>query len=170
MPTLIIFSGLPGSGKTTLSRKLAGHLSAVHLRIDTIEQGLRDLCGMEVEGEGYRLAYKIATDNLLAGLDVIADSCNTLELTRREWVGVAILSGVEFINVEVRCSDAAEHRQRVESRASDIPNLKLPTWERVQNREYEDWSRERLIIETAGRSERDCLDSLLAALNLPISE
>jgi len=42
MPKLFIFSGLPGTGKTTLSRQLAQHVGAAYLRIDTIEQALRD--------------------------------------------------------------------------------------------------------------------------------
>ncbi len=62
---LYIFSGLPGSGKSTLSKWLSAHLGAVYLRIDTIEQALRDLCAFDVQGEGYRLAYRIARDNLL---------------------------------------------------------------------------------------------------------
>jgi len=33
---LIIFGGLPGVGKTTIARKLARHLGAVHVRIDSI--------------------------------------------------------------------------------------------------------------------------------------
>ncbi len=32
MPTLYIFSGLPGTGKTSLSQALAKHITAVHLR------------------------------------------------------------------------------------------------------------------------------------------
>ena len=40
--TLIIFSGLPAAGKTTLARILATQLDALYLRIDTIEQSLRD--------------------------------------------------------------------------------------------------------------------------------
>lgn len=39
---LIIFSGLPGSGKSTIARALARRLRAVYLRIDTIEQAIRD--------------------------------------------------------------------------------------------------------------------------------
>ena len=39
---LIIFSGLPGSGKSTIARALAKRLGAVYLRIDTIEQAIRE--------------------------------------------------------------------------------------------------------------------------------
>lgn len=39
---LIIFSGLPGCGKSTIARALAKRLGAVYLRIDTIEQAIRD--------------------------------------------------------------------------------------------------------------------------------
>jgi predicted kinase len=164
MPTLFIFSGLPGTGKTTLSQQLARHRNAVHLRIDTIEQALRDLCNLPVEGEGYRLAYRIAADNLRLGLDVVADSCNPIALSRREWEQTATNNGAAFINIEVICSDADEHRRRIESRAADIPGLQLPTWEKVVNREYQPWSEERIIIDTAQRSGADCLDELLAAI------
>lgn len=35
---LIVLSGLPGVGKTAISRDLARAIGAVHLRIDSIEQ------------------------------------------------------------------------------------------------------------------------------------
>jgi 2-phosphoglycerate kinase len=35
---LIVVSGLPGVGKTSIARALAGRVGAVHLRLDTIEQ------------------------------------------------------------------------------------------------------------------------------------
>ena len=41
---LYIFSGLPGSGKTALAKALAEKTASVYLRIDTIEQAIRDLC------------------------------------------------------------------------------------------------------------------------------
>ena len=119
--TLYIFSGLPGSGKTTLSQALASRIGAAHLRIDTIEQALRDLCSVEVQGEGYRLAYRVAGDILRSGVGVTADSCNPIELTRREWEQVARDAGVPYVNIEVICSDPGEHRQRVETRRPTVP-------------------------------------------------
>ena len=167
MATLYIFSGLPGSGKTTLSQLLAQRIGCAHLRIDTIEQALRDLCALDVQGEGYRLAYRIAADNLRLGLDVIADSCNPIALTRDEWRQVAIDANARPIDIEVICSDAAEHRARVEGRASTVSGLRLPTWAEVVNREYHPWTRARIVIDTAARSTTACFAELCAELGLP---
>ena len=164
MPSLIIFSGLPGTGKTTLSHRLAKEVGAVHLRIDTIEQALRDLCRIQVEGEGYRLAYRIAADNLVLGSDVIADSCNPLELTRREWEQVANDCAADYVNIEVICSDQNEHRRRVESRSTSIPNLRLPSWDDVMRREYHPWSTERVVVDTADRTTAEAYRDLVAVL------
>ena len=164
-PTLFIFAGLPAAGKTTLARHLAADLKAVHLRIDTIEQAMRDLCDYQVEGEGYRLAYRVAADNLRLGLSVVADSCNSIELTRREWESVAQAEGAEFVNVEVVCSDSAEHRRRVQNRANSIPNLKLPNWEEVVAREYHSWSVPRITIDTAGIAPETSYEHLRVLLN-----
>lgn len=85
IPVLYIFSGLPASGKSTLAKLLARKIGAMYLRVDTVEQGLRDLCNVKVEGEGYRLSYRVIRDNLELGVSCIADSCNPIELTRQEW-------------------------------------------------------------------------------------
>jgi predicted kinase len=161
-PRLYIFSGLPGSGKTTVSQVLARHCGATHLRIDTIEQALRDLCSFDVQGEGYRLAYRLALDNLRLGNSVVADSCNPIDLTRREWEEVAAGAGAPYVNIEVVCSDSQEHRRRVESRRSTVPGLKLPTWDEVTRREYDRWTVDRVIVDTFNRSEEECLRDLLA--------
>lgn len=158
---LYIFAGLPGTGKSTLAKRLSQKLNATYLRIDTLEQGLRDLCGVSVTGEGYRLAYRIAKDNLRLGESVVADSCNPITLTRNEWEDVARDSGSGFIHLEIICSDIPEHRGRVESRASEVPGLKLPTWEDVVNRNYHEWDRPRSIVDTAGKSEDESFASLL---------
>jgi predicted kinase len=164
MARLFIFAGLPGTGKSALSKRLAQKVNAVHLRIDTIEQALRDLCHLEVEGEGYRLAYRIAADNLLLGTNVVADSCNPIELTRAEWEAVAKDSGSLFVNIELVCSNTREHRRRIETRSSEVSGLKLPTWRDVVEREVHPWSRDRIVIDTAKQSEEKCLEKLMLEL------
>jgi predicted kinase len=139
-PFLYVFAGLPGTGKTTLSQLLASKVGAAHLRIDTIEQALRDLCSVNVEGEGYRLAYRVAGDILRSRVGVVADSCNPVEVTRREWEQVAKAAGAQAVNIEVVCSDPCEHRLRVEQRTATVPGLRLPTWEEVETREYHAWT------------------------------
>ena len=157
---LFILSGLPASGKSTLSKFIAKKYNAIYLRIDTIEQGLRDLCNLNVEGEGYVLSYKIAIDNLKLGLNVVADSCNPISLTRKEWEGVAKLIDCSFINIEVICSNKYEHKKRVETRKSEIENLKLPNWSDIENREYHNWESERIIIDTASKTIDESINEL----------
>lgn len=165
-PVLFIFSGLPASGKTTLGKMLARQLNAAYLRIDTVEQGLRDLCNFKVEGEGYRLSYRIAKDNLELGTSVVADSCNTITLTRKEWEETALTANARFVNIEISCSDKPQHRARVEGRANSIQNLKLPNWEKVENRHYEQWQEQEnvLKIDTAGQTPAESFEILLSAL------
>ena len=86
-PMLLIFGGLPAAGKTSIAVELARRVDAVHLRIDSIEQALRN-AGLTILGpEGYLVAYAIAEDNLRLGRTVIADSVNPIEATRAALAG-----------------------------------------------------------------------------------
>ena len=134
-----------------IARELARQIGAMHLRIDSIEQGLRDSGAITepLNDVGYRIGYAIAEDNLRIGRTVVADSVNPLACTRDAWVEVAKRARVNAVEIEVKCSDLNEHRRRVETRASDISGFRLPTWEEVLSREYQPWNREHLVIDTA---------------------
>ena len=161
---LYIFGGLPGTGKSTLAQLLARSRQAVLVRIDTIEQTLRERA-IEVKGpEGYVVGYNIAADNLQLGLSVVADSVNPISITRTAWRGVAKRAGVEFVEIEVICSDRAEHRARVESRVTDIQGFKLPTWNEVVSREYETWLAGQIVIDTAAQTVEQSFATLEEAL------
>lgn len=160
---LIVFSGLPGVGKTTIARELARSLAAVYLRIDSIEEALRQ-AGVVVEGEGYAVAHAVAADNLAAGQTVVADCVNPWPLTRDQWRAVAERMMVPVVEVEVVCTDQAEHRRRVESRAADTVGHRVPTWQEVAERDYRPWDRPRIIIDTAAQSVSASVQAVVSAL------
>jgi len=163
---LIIFGGLPGAGKTCIARELACQIGAVHLRIDSIEQAIRtsDVVSQPLNDAGYRVAYALASDNLRVGRTVIADSVNPLQLTRDAWIEVANAARVNFIEIEVKCSDTKEHRRRVETRITDIPGLRPLTWQEVVSRDYHPWDRAHIVIDTASRSVQQNVKTLRDAI------
>jgi predicted kinase len=163
---LIILAGLPGSGKSTLGRELARRTGATYLRIDTMEQAIvRSSLGVPTAEEaGYLAGYAVAVDNLRLGRTVVADSVNSIGLSRTGWHDTAAEAGCTAMDVEVICSDPVEHRRRVETRAVDIEGLTQPTWQEVVDREYDPWDQDHVIIDTAGRDVAQCIDELLARL------
>ena len=165
---LVILGGLPGTGKTTIAREFARALEAIHIRIDTIEQAIRNssLAPAEVNEAGYLVAFALAEDNLRLGRTVIADSVNPIELTRAAWREVANRAGTSFTEVELICSDLAEHRRRIETRQADIDGFKLPTWEEVVARDYEPWTDDHIVIDTATLATGHIITKLRAILPL----
>ncbi|MEV7432284.1 AAA family ATPase [Streptomyces griseoviridis] len=164
---LIVIGGLPGTGKTTLARLLAARIGAVHLRIDTIEQAIvrSGLARHPVGPAGYVIGYALAEEHLQQGLTVIAESVNPLAVTRDSWKNVGSEAAVPAVEVEVVCSDPDEHRGRVTTRSIDIPDLPLPDWQQVLNRDYEPWDREHLVVDTAGQNPQESLALLLHHLD-----
>jgi predicted kinase len=162
---LIILSGLPGVGKTTIARELARQIGAAHIRIDTIELALREAGrgGDSLDDLGYRIAYAVAEDNLRLGQTVIADSVNPWPITRDAWRDVANRAQARLLEVEVVCSDQAEHRRRVESRPPEPFGPRL-TWQDVVARDYRRWDRERVVIDTALGSVEGHVQQLRAAM------
>jgi len=159
---LIAFSGLPGAGKTTIARELARAIGGLHLRIDTIEQALRN-DGIEVTSQGYVVAYAVAEDNLRLGRIVVSDCVNPDERTRSAWHSVAARAAVRVLNVEIICSDPTEHRRRVESRRPDISGHRVPTWQETVARDYEGWKTKLLVIDTARLNVAQAVSAIVAA-------
>ena len=166
---LIILSGLPGVGKTAIARRLADQLGAIHLRVDSIEQALREsgLINGPLNDLGYRVAYAVAEDNLRLGRTVIADSVNPIQLTRDAWRKVAAKAAARAIEIEVKCSDVEEHRGRAAKRSADIPGFVPPAWEEIVSREYHPWDRKHIVVETAACTVEECVGMIESAIRNP---
>ncbi|WP_031356833.1 AAA family ATPase [Caballeronia sordidicola] len=169
---LIAFGGLPGTGKTTIAQTLARKLAAVYLRIDTLEQAFiaSGSAQADIGPAGYLAGYAVASDNLRLGLTVVADSVNSLHVTRSAWRNVALEAGVQVFEIELICSDTTTHRQRVEGRRADIPGHTLPTWKSVLERQYDPWHSEHLIVDTANVSVEQAVETIIHYLSMSLPE
>ena len=157
---LVVLSGLPGTGKTSIGKMLAARQSAAYVRVDEIEHVLKQQAGFdqEVGAAGYVVAFAIASSNLKIGNLVVADSVNPVAESRQGWRDVVrATDGGRLLEVEVICSDEGEHRRRVEGRVSDIAGFTLPSWSSVKSHNYVLWTEPRLIIDTAVLSVLDAV-------------
>jgi predicted kinase len=156
---LIVFGGLPGTGKSSVSQALARRLGATYLRIDAIEQAMKSAGIGEVGATGYTIANALAEANLRLGHAVVADCVNPVAESRGGWRESASRAGARLVEIEIVCSDLVEHRRRVEGRSADIPGLVLPTWQGVMNHRFEPWHGEHLVLDTAAMPLADAIRS-----------
>lgn len=148
---MVVFGGLPGTGKTTIARRVAARWSATYLRIDAIEQAIRmaGIIAGDIGPAGYLVANALAVSNLMNGLTVVADCVNPVHDSRQGWRATAARARAKIVEIEILCSDPAEHRRRVETRESDIDGLVPPTWQDVLGHDYEPWDASHVVIDTA---------------------
>ncbi len=149
-PRLLVFSGLPGTGKSTLSRAVAERLGATWLRIDTVEAAIVESGvprSFATGVAGYVGAARIARENLEIGQDVVIDAVTAEREGRRLWRDVARETRASRYVIALRLSDAALHRRRVEGRPSPTPPLPAPTWSEVVARAYRPWTEPVLTVE-----------------------
>jgi len=160
---LIVFAGLPSTGKTTLAARLAKGIVGAHIRIDTIGAALRR-AGATPDPQGladYLIAEAVAQTLLEAGVTVIIDAVNDSEKPRQQWRALAQRCGVPLRLIELTCNDPVEHRRRVERRSWDFHELRQPSWADIVGRKYEPWSQARLVLDTA-RPLGECAERVLA--------
>jgi len=110
-PTLIVLSGLPGSGKTVVAESLSRALSVPILSIDSIEAAMwrTGLAKAETGVAAYEVARALADENLRLRHTVIVDAVNPVEPPRAAWRNLAAKHRVSLKIIECVCSDETIH-------------------------------------------------------------
>lgn len=72
---LVVLSGRPGTGKTTIAPEVARRLGGCYLRVDAAETALARV-GAEVGVAGYAVVHELAVSSLLLGGTVVVDAVN----------------------------------------------------------------------------------------------
>jgi len=135
-PVLVVFTGLPGTGKSTLAARAAGLLRCPVFAKDVLEAALwraeiGPAQGVKTGWAGYELLAALAESQLMLGQPAVLDSVATFERIRTRWRDLAAAHGAMFVSVNTICSDQTLHRARIESRKRGIPGWPELTWEHI---------------------------------------
>lgn len=167
---LIVISGRPGVGKTSVAEVVAARTGSVHLSIDAVEESIL-ACGLprgwQVGVAAYEAVGTMADLNLRLGQTVIVDAVNDSEEARQTWRGAATRneSRIEFVHLVI--SDALEHERRLASRDRGLAHVGEPAWADVRRRRagYAAWSDAVVEIDTAVRTADEIADAIISRLD-----
>jgi len=162
---IIAFTGLPGTGKSTLAEALATETGVPAFAGDWLLGALRPhgvLGGLERPAflaMYYDLLGTLIKRQLMLGQSAIVDCLVNAEIADR-WEELAAEYDGRFRVVECVCSDEAEHRRRLDGRRRGIPGWHEVGWDHVQRMrsEYPRLEGEHLVV--------DALDPVDANLDL----
>ncbi|MGW6200570.1 AAA family ATPase [Kribbella sp. NPDC055110] len=136
MKQIIAFTGLPGTGKSTLAERLATETGVPAFAGDWLLGALRPhgvLDGLDRPAflaMYYDLLGSLVERQLMLGQSAIVDCLINQEIAER-WGRLAGRYGGQLRIVECVCSDESEHRRRLEGRRRGIPGWHEVGWDHV---------------------------------------
>jgi predicted kinase len=142
-PKLILFSGPPGCGKTTLAQRVAASFRFPLLAKDRIQQVLREAVPKATGMDGYRLMLALADEQLALGVSVILDAVFPLGPFRDEAREIAARHGARWKPVVCHCSDRSVWQGRMDNRVQYVPHWTPVGWDEVERvlTYYSPWSK-----------------------------
>jgi len=116
-PALIVVSGLPGTGKSYLCRKLAERIDLVILESDSLRRQLFSApsYSKEESTELFRACHGLVEELLKKGINVALDATNLEEHNRERLYHIADQSGAKLVMVRMEAPPEVV-RQRLERR------------------------------------------------------
>ncbi|MGQ9888666.1 MAG: AAA family ATPase [Aggregatilineales bacterium] len=131
-PTLILFAGLPGGGKTTLARLVAQKLRLPTFSKDRVQRVLRDHhLAAENTGDGYYIILDMADEQLGLGVSAILDATFPLDHFRTVASEIAARHSARFCAFYCFCSDDGVWQRRMEQRVQYVPGWRPVGWDDV---------------------------------------
>lgn len=149
--TLILFAGMPGSGKTTLARMVARRLGVPAFAKDRVQRVLRDHnLAASNTGDGYYIILDMADEQLSLGLNVILDATFPLDHFRTVASEIAARHKSRFCAIYCYCSDDQIWRDRMSQRVQYVPGWKPVGWDDVQRMRdyYQPWNDNALFADS----------------------
>jgi predicted kinase len=129
--TLAIFSGLPGTGKSTLANKLARELRWPLLRIDDVVGEMPENPNVAFWDSKVRILLGLTETQLKLGLSVIVDSV-FMNMDRNHVQNMARKHQAHFRPIYVFVSDENVWKERVTTRSKELNHNDIATWEQIQ--------------------------------------
>jgi predicted kinase len=140
VPTIVVVTGPPGTGKSTLASAAASMIGAPVLGwdwvmagltpFDPVQQALASLDHDSHRRVGWSILRSLAVAQGRDGRSSVLDGCarkNEVDTTRV----VAAEHGLGCTVVTTWCSDSALHRRRIQSRTRAIPGWYELDWDHV---------------------------------------
>jgi len=154
-PKVIVFTGLPGTGKSTLAEHVARTLGAPAFATDWLMGGLKPahaalstLDRSQYLAACYGLIETLITRQLMLGQSAVVDDL-VRDSEVAQWCKVAAHFSARLLLIECVCSDERIHRARIEGRTRGIAGWHEIGWEHVERMraEFPPLTADRLIVD-----------------------